>query len=254
MAAPLPDGYRREDHDSLPSTNARALAAARTGERGGLWVTAGEQTAGRGRRGRTWTTGRGNVAASLLLLDPAPPEIAASISFVAGLALHQAAIDIGGPASAERLSLKWPNDLLLDGRKVAGILVEGEKVGAGIFAVVVGFGVNCVSHPEIAGAHPATDFATCGLLLNAEALFARLAVRMAEELRRWNSGAGFSGIRTAWLARASGVGESIRVNLAAGSLDGRFETLDEEGRLVLIAANGRREIVGAGDVFLTRAG
>ncbi|CAN5359100.1 hypothetical protein BH10PSE9_BH10PSE9_10400 [soil metagenome] len=123
MASPLPEGYRREAHDTLPSTNAHALSVARTGEPGGLWVTAREQSAGKGRRGRAWTTGGGNLAASLLLVDPAPPEVAATLSFVAAVALHQAVVDVAGPAAAERLTLKWPNDLLLDGMKVSGILV-----------------------------------------------------------------------------------------------------------------------------------
>jgi BirA family biotin operon repressor/biotin-[acetyl-CoA-carboxylase] ligase len=254
MAPALPDGFRRQAHDTLPSTNAHALAAARAGEPGGLWVTAREQSAGRGRRGRMWTTGGGNLAASLLLIDPAPAELAATLSFVAAVALHQAAVDVAGPAAAERLALKWPNDLLLDGMKVAGILVEGEKLPGGRFATVVGIGVNCVSHPEIAGGFAATDFAACGLPVDVEALFAGLAVRMAEEVGHWDRGAGFAGTRAAWLARSIGVGAPIRANLAGRSVEGRFETLDEAGRLILAQADGRRETITAGDVFLAAAG
>ena len=254
MGAVLPGGYRREHHDSLPSTNARALAAARAGEPGGLWVTAGRQTEGKGRRGRGWETEMGNLAASLLLIDPAPPEIAATISFVTALALHQAVLDVAGPAVAERLALKWPNDLLLDRLKVAGILIEGERLPSGQFAVIVGIGVNCISHPEVTGGHAAGDFAGRGLPLDAETLFDRLAIRMAVELPVWDRGNGFTVIREAWLARAVGVGEPVRVNLAAGSIDGRFEALDDAGRLVLLRGDGRRETVGAGDVFLMTAG
>ncbi len=254
MAGALPHGYRREHHDSLPSTNARALAAARSGAAGGLWVTAGEQTDGRGRRGRGWVTGLGNLAASLLLLDPAPREVAATISFVAAVALHQAVVDVAGPAAAERLALKWPNDLLLDRLKVAGILVEGEGLLGGAFAVVIGVGVNCRTHPEIARGHPASDFAARGLALEAEALIARLAVRMGEELARWDRGRGFAEVRSAWLKRAVGVGEPIRVNLAGGSVSGRFEALDDAGQLVLARADGVRQAIGAGDVFLGSTG
>src|SRR5688572_24951048 len=107
MPGDLPSGIRREAHESLPSTSSRALALARAGDLGGLWVTAREQTEGRGRRGRGWITGGGNLAASLLLVDPAEPALAATVSFVAGVALHQAAIDCLGPAVAERLKLKW---------------------------------------------------------------------------------------------------------------------------------------------------
>src|SRR4029079_991494 len=110
FVAALPDGYRREHHDTLPSTSTAAFAAFRAGDPGNLWVTAEEQTAGRGRRGRQWIGGPdGNLAASLLLVDPAPPESAAPLSFVAALALHGAAVDLAGPAAAERLKLKWPN-------------------------------------------------------------------------------------------------------------------------------------------------
>ena len=250
MEAALPGGYRREEHDSLPSTNARALAAARAGEPSGLWVTAGEQTAGRGRRGRAWSTGRGNLAASLLLIDPAPPEIAAALSFVTSVALHQAVVDVAGPAVAERLALKWPNDLLLEGLKVAGILIEGEKLPAGPLAVAIGIGVNCVSHPEVAGGHAAGDLSAQGFPVDAEALFGRVALRMSEELTRWDCGRSFADIREAWLTRATGLGQPIRVNLATRTVEGRFETMDQAGRLVLVHKDGRRETLGAGDVFL----
>jgi BirA family biotin operon repressor/biotin-[acetyl-CoA-carboxylase] ligase len=250
----LPPGFRYQSHQSLPSTSAKAFELARAGEASGLWITAAEQTAGKGRRGRSWMTGGGNLAASLLLVDPAPPAVAATISFVAGVALYQAVVDVAGPALAERVALKWPNDLLLDRQKVAGILVEGEKLAGDRFAVVVGVGVNCVAHPEIAGAVVVTDFAARGIAMEAEALFARLMHRMAEEIVRWNAGNGFAAIRAAWLVRCSGLGEAIRVNLAGRIVDGRFEDLDDNGRLVLVRTSGARETFSAGDVFLAVAG
>ncbi|MEJ0012936.1 MAG: biotin--[acetyl-CoA-carboxylase] ligase [Bauldia sp.] len=252
MALALPAGFRHEAHDTLPSTSAEAFAKARAGDAGNLWITAGEQSAGRGRRGRSWSTDRGNLAASLLLIDPAPAAVAATVSFVAGVALHQAVIDVAGPALADRLALKWPNDLLLDREKVSGILIEGEKLATG-FAVVVGIGVNCVAHPEITGAYPATDFAARGIAVEADALFAALAVRMASELARWDRGAGFAQTRSAWLARSGGLGEAIRVNLADRTVDGRFADLDDAGRLILLRADGRRETISAGDVFFAAA-
>ncbi len=252
MASALPDGYRRLSFDSVPSTNATALEAARAGEPGGLWVTAGEQTKGRGRRGRDWTTGRGNLAASLLLVDPAAASVAPTLSFVAGVALHQAVVDMAGPMIAERLALKWPNDLLLDSFKVAGILIEGEQLVRGGFAVVMGIGVNCVTHPEISN-HPASDFGARGVPLGSEALFAALAVRAAHELDAWDGGSGFAATRQAWLARASGIGAPIRVDLGGRAVEGRFETIDEAGRLVVDGVDGRREAVSAGDVFLIAA-
>jgi BirA family biotin operon repressor/biotin-[acetyl-CoA-carboxylase] ligase len=250
-AAPgaLPAGYRRQHHDTLPSTSAEAAALARSGDAGGIWVTAAEQNAGRGRRGRSWTTGRGNLAASLLLIDPAPPSLAATLSFVAGVALHQAVVAVAGPAVAERLSLKWPNDLILDGHKVAGILVEGQELPDRRFGVVVGIGVNCVSHPEVAGSLPASDFLGRGLPVEAEALFVRLADRMAAEIVRWDGGGGFAAIRSAWIARSGGLGGPIRVNLPDRTVEGRFEDIDAAGRLILARADGVRETISAGDVF-----
>jgi BirA family biotin operon repressor/biotin-[acetyl-CoA-carboxylase] ligase len=247
----LPAGYRRVAHDSLPSTNAEALALARAGDAGGLWVTAVEQTAGRGRRGRAWSTARGNLAASLLLVEPGPSGIAATISFVAGVALHQAIVALAGPAIAGRLALKWPNDVLLDGRKVAGILVEGERLADGRLAVVIGFGVNCVSHPDIDGPIAADDLRSRGVPADAEALFHSLVGSIAAELTRWDAGNGFRAVRSAWLARAAGVGEAIRVNLPDRAVEGVFEDLDADGRLVLVRAGGRRERFSTGDVFFT---
>ena len=247
--AALPSGFRHIALEALPSTQGEAFAKARAGDGGNLWVSASVQTAGKGRRGRAWSTEPGNLAASLLLIDPAPPAAAATLSFVAGVALHQAAVESASPAAAARLALKWPNDLLLDRHKVAGILVEGEKLADGRFAVVMGFGVNCASHPEIDGPIPASDFAARGLPVDAAALFAALARSMAAELGRWDRGDGFAAVRSAWLARSLGIGEPIRVNLEGRAVDGRFEDLDPGGRLVLVRPDGTRETFSAGDVF-----
>jgi BirA family biotin operon repressor/biotin-[acetyl-CoA-carboxylase] ligase len=253
MGRALPDGYRRRAFEALASTSGEAMTAARRGEPGGLWVTAVVQTAGRGRRGRAWSTEPGNLAASLLLIDPAPPALAPTLSFVAAVALHRAIVDLAGPGAADRLTLKWPNDLLLDGSKVSGILVEGENFAPSRMAVVLGIGVNCVSHPEITAGLAATDLRAAGLAIPAEDLFPALAVRMAEEVAVWNRGEGFAATRAAWLARAAGVGQTIRVNLADRSVEGRFDALDEAGRLILARPDGHREAFSAGDVFLAAA-
>src|SRR6267142_4792177 len=146
-------GVRLVSHEVLISTNTEALALARAGERGPLWVTAGRQSAGRGRRGRTWTSAAGNLFASLLLTDPAPPEHWPELAFVAALAIHDAVAEIAPPLRAQ-LAIKWPNDVLLAGKKFAGILVEGEGGGQGV--VAIGIGVNCASHPNETD-FPATD-------------------------------------------------------------------------------------------------
>jgi BirA family biotin operon repressor/biotin-[acetyl-CoA-carboxylase] ligase len=145
------------------------------------------------------------------------------------------------------LELKWPNDLLLSGAKFGGILIEGEgseEEGA----VAIGIGVNCTAHPAEA-AYPATDLAAGGASVSAAALFAALSVKMPGRLAQWNRGNGFATIRADWLARAAGLGENIRVGLADRELAGRFEGLDDAGCLVLIAPDGGKVVVAAGDVI-----
>jgi len=237
-------GARLVSFEAIDSTNAEALRLARAGEPGPLWLTARSQSAGRGRRGRTWVSEPGNLYASLLLSDPSPPDRAAELSFVAALALHDAiAGDI--PGLAARLMLKWPNDLLIDRNKCAGILIEGEGS-----AVVIGIGVNCVHHPA-ATRHPATDLAAAGVRASPETLLAPLSRAMVVRLAQWNRGTGFAAIRADWLARAAGLGKPIRVTLAEGELAGQFETIDQTGRLVLRLADGTMQAVAAGDVAMT---
>ena len=139
-------GVRLIAYDTLGSTNAEALARGRAGERGPLWITAARQTAGRGRRGNAWVSEPGNLYASLLLTDAAPAAHLPELCFVVALAVRDA---LGGaaPELSSRLKLKWPNDLLLDGAKLAGILIEAESLG-GKTITAAGIGVNCVHHPD----------------------------------------------------------------------------------------------------------
>jgi BirA family biotin operon repressor/biotin-[acetyl-CoA-carboxylase] ligase len=237
-------GVRLIEHEVLVSTNAEALALAGRGERGPLWVTAARQTGGRGRRGRTWVSEPGNLFASLLLTDAASPEHWPELAFVAALAIHDAVAEVA-PALRAQLFIKWPNDLLLEGKKFAGILIEGEGREEG--AVVVGVGVNCVSHP-VDTDYPATDLAAAGAAVTAGALFSALSAKILGRLAQWNAGEHFSTIRADWLARAAGRGDMIRVRLSDQELIGRFEDVDEAGRLVLSLPDGSRRSIAAGDV------
>ena len=234
--------------DEVDSTNTEALRRARAGARGPLWVTAQRQTGGRGRHSRPWASQAGNLYASLLLSDPAPLECCPQLSFVAGLALHAAAATLTGLAPP-RMALKWPNDLLVDGAKCAGILVEGEFVQRGSsFAVVIGLGVNCVSHPE-GLPYPAIDFAAAGCAVTPQALVAELDCAMAHLLAQWQAGVGFAAIREQWLKCASGVGGAVAVRTEQGVVTGIFEKLDEDGGLILQREDGSRLRVAAGDVL-----
>jgi len=245
-SAAVAAGYRLSVHDTLASTNAEALTLARSGERGPLWITAREQTAGRGRRGNSWISPRGNLYATLLLTDPAPLECAPQLSFVAVLALHDA-IAVCAPALPKALALKWPNDLLCGGAKLAGILIEGDRT-AGALAVAIGIGVNCESHPAQTP-YPVTDLKGEGAAVTVEALFEALTASMAQRLAQWRRGAGFTEIRADWIARAAGIGSDMRARLPDREIIGRAEGLDNHGRLLLRLRDGSLQAIAAGEVF-----
>ena len=234
-------------HRTLASTNAEALShGARHRGADRLWVLAQTQTAGRGRGGRAWVSPPGNLYATLLLRDPAPPSRAAELSFVAGLSVHDAILDCA-PSLRGALALKWPNDLLAAGRKLAGILIEAERRD-GALAVAVGIGVNCVRHPAQA-TFAATDLVAAGADVAAAQLFGVLSRTMMLRLEQWRRGDGFASIRADWLVRAVGIGGEVRVRLPQCELAGRCEGLDEAGRLVLRLADGGQKTIAAGDMF-----
>ena len=239
-----PPAVRHIALQTIDSTNAEALRRARQGEAGPLWVTAEIQTAGRGRGGNAWVSEPGNLYATLLLREPAPPSAAPQLAFVAGLAVHDAVVTCA-PNLGPVLQLKWPNDLLCNGRKLAGLLIEAEN--APVFAVAIGVGINCVSHPGNTS-FPATDLKSEGAHIVADALFATLAETMRSRLTQWKEGEGFASIRADWLKRAAGLGEPIKVRLPDRQLAGRFSGVDETGRLLLETA-GNTEAITAGEVF-----
>jgi BirA family biotin operon repressor/biotin-[acetyl-CoA-carboxylase] ligase len=239
--------YRLVVRDSVGSTNEEAMRLGRDGDAGRLWVVAREQLQGKGRRGRSWSSPPGNLYASLLLIDAAPQEHLPELGFVAGVALLSALREILG--DDPRLGLKWPNDILFDGAKLSGILLESSLVPGGRIACVAGFGVNCRSHPATLP-YAATDLATIGTILDAaEDVLPRLSDAMTEMLQVWASGRGFAKIRAHWLKRALGLGEPIRVMLGSTNLSGVFQTIDSRGRLILGEGMNSRAIE-AGDVYL----
>lgn len=236
-------GYRLISFDSIGSTNAEALERARGGEAGPVWLVTAHQTAGRGRRSRTWVSPPGNLAATVLEAMPIQSAAAATLGFAAGLSLHRALDDLGIAAQ-----LKWPNDVLLGGAKLSGIGLEAEAVGEGRLAVAVGIGVNVVSHPE-GVPYAATSLAATGHEVTAEALFAALSERWAEYRAIWDLGRGMDKLRQAWLSRAAGIGGPVSVVLNGRTVAGTFETIDNEGHLIVLTADGRRVPIASGDVF-----
>ena len=237
-------GVRHIAYETLGSTNAEALTRARAGERGPLWITAQTQSAGRGRRGSQWASPPGNLYATLLLSEPSPPDRAPQLSFAAALALHDA-IAVCAPALGPVLNVKWPNDLLVKQAKTAGILIEGESEPR--FSVVIGFGVNCMTHPDNTD-YVATNLAEAGAAVTPDALMAALSGAMQRRLEQWDGGRGFAAIRTDWLKRAAGLGQTLQVRLPERELSGRFDGLDDAGRL-LLDQGGSVTAITAGEVF-----
>lgn len=249
----LPSFYHLVTLDSVDSTNEEArrrlIAGGQDALPEGTLVWAAEQTAGRGRRGRSWSSPRGNLYMSLALLPGCAPGVAAQVGFVAAVAL---ADTLSGILSGDgRVRLKWPNDVLVDGAKVSGILLEAvsETAGAGqAGTLILGVGVNLQSRPD-GGLYPTISLAEAGAAIGEPAdLLERFAVRLLDWYGIWRR-EGFAPLRAAWLGRAVGLGQDIEVRLDRETLSGRFDALDETGCLTLALPDGGRRLVAAGDVF-----
>lgn len=246
-------GYKLAASERTGSTNADAIESARAGERGPIWFVTAEQTAGRGRRQRAWVSPRGNLAASVLEILDVAPSVAATIGFAAGLA-EEAALEKVSIEAAMRLgpdrpryTLKWPNDVLANGKKLVGIGLEAEAVGDRL-AIVVGIGTNIVAAPE-GTPTPAVSLAALGVQIGAEELFSALTDAWVEFRGIWDNGRGFAEIRKLWLERAARLGEPIAIHTGTVVLEGIFDTIDDTGCLIVRTAEGRRVPVAAGEVF-----
>jgi len=246
-------GYRLLSLEATDSTNDDALQAARSGDPGSLWIAAGEQRAGRGRHGRQWTSPPGNLYTSLLLIDPCDAASAPQLGFVAGLALHEAIEAVTG-LGAPRLSLKWPNDLLLDGAKVSGLLLEGHRLGSnGPLAIIIGFGVNVAFAPS-GTPYPAAALQAIKPGLTRQQVFRSLADAFARTFSAWRASARmnaadpFGAVRRLWLERAAGLGQEVGLRLPSGEKKGIFDGLDRSGRLQLKTGTGV-ELIDAGDLY-----
>lgn len=246
-------GVRLLALESVDSTNDEARRLIETGERGPLWVVAARQTGGHGRLGRQWISPQGNLHASFVLGDFGVSAVAPQLGFVAGVAALRALREATG--KARRFALKWPNDLLLDGAKLGGILLENVSAPTGdarmpvASVAIIGVGVNCAEAPKglpfearaLASIGPDAPDAAC--------FFAHLSDALVEALDLWRGGEGFSEIRETWLRDAAYLGADIRVELPRETVEGRFVTIDATGRLVLATPSGER-VVEAGDVSL----
>jgi BirA family transcriptional regulator, biotin operon repressor / biotin---[acetyl-CoA-carboxylase] ligase len=244
------------------STNADMLELARSGAAEGLWLRAERQTGGRGRQGRAWDSPEGNLFVSTLVRVRLGEPPAATLALVAAVALEEAVSvflrhpgegrDLGLDSAVARgpglrrgdgLVIKWPNDILIDGAKLSGILLERADD-----AVVIGFGVNLAHHPVDVD-RPATSLAVHGVAPDPDIFAETLAESFARWLSRWRDG--ITPVRERWLARAHPVGTALTARLADGtSVDGLFGGLDGQGALILRLADGTSRVIHAGDVFL----
>ena len=253
-------GYRLEAFETVGSTNALAMERARSGDPGPLWLVSKRQEAGRGRRGRVWATPEGNLAATLLIVPDTDPTVAATLGFVAGVALNRALsallpgglvrIGIDGAdalGGSSRIALKWPNDVLADGAKLAGILLEASKLADGRHAVAIGFGVNVVAAPK-GLPYPATSLADLGVERSAEQVFDALSDAWVEAFGLWDDGRGVGDVLNRWRHSAAGIGAPVSVRQDGEVVRGIFETIDGAGRLIVRADDNRRIAITAGDV------
>ena len=244
----LQRGWRVVRYGAIDSTNEEARRRALAGDAGHLWIVADRQTVGRGRRGRSWISPKGNLHASALMIDPCPPAVAAQLGFVAGVSLARVAKDLG----ATDVGLKWPNDLTSRGAKCAGILTEGVCLGGGRTAYVVGVGVNCEHAPGGLGYPTSCLTRAGGQPVTPDELLGLLVERFDEALRSWRAGQAFDRIRAAWLDWALGLGEPIAIHNGAGRREGVFEGIDTAGRLLMRSERGIESIEAADLTLLPR--
>ena len=239
--------------EETDSTNADARRRADAGETGPLWIVARHQTAGRGRRGRKWESEGGNLFTTLLHLTRKPPAEAAQVTFVAALAVADL---IDGFAPPSLVTIKWPNDVMLAGEKVSGVLVESGAHQTGGLWLAVGIGVNLAHAPE-GTERPATALAhhlrgDVTVSPTVEAAAATLAEAFAGWMERWET-LGFQPILDAWQARTPGLDGPAVARLGRETVKGRAEGVAPDGALKLRLADGSLRLISAGDVFFGEA-
>ena len=233
--------------DTLDSTNSEAQRRITAGQMEGTWITARHQAAGRGRSGRNWQSLDGNLFASLLLPLHCPPTVLHHLSLVSGLALRNALRNCSKASGIElEPRLKWPNDVLIDDAKVAGILIESSIVGDRALAIV-GIGVNIQAAPQLSD-RKTTSLADYEVNTTPRELLAFLDEALSVEIKRWDSGPGFHLIREDWLRHSFDVGHPISINTAKARVEGEFAGLDKDGALLIRTTEGNIEYFHFGDV------
>lgn len=241
-------GFSLVTLETVDSTNRLALDLAQQTGANKTWVLSDKQRAGRGRHGREWASPSGNLYASLLLVSPCAVEDAPKLGFVAGVALAEVVRGLSPPGD---LRLKWPNDLLIDGAKLSGLLLEGRALADGKQAVAIGLGLNIAIAPDLESTRTAA-LAGLGVTVGRREIFRRLSNSMAQWLTLFAQGKGFYRVRDAWREASFPPGTPLTVKLPGGMRSGRFGGIDDRGRLMLDTQDGLLH-VDAGDVFLSES-
>lgn len=245
----LPSGWTPLEFQSIGSTNAEALRLSADGLAGPVWITAREQTAGRGRSGRSWQSAGSGLAATLLFSPACRLEHLAGLSLVAGIATHVAIEALLPERVRPLVRLKWPNDVLIDRAKASGILIESTVIG-GLPRVAIGIGINIARPPAVSGRTLAALADHVSPVPDFEIVSRALAHALADALTVWANGAGFEQVRLAWLERSLPLGEALTVNAGDGPVAGTFGGLEQDGSLCLLRADGGVRLFAFGDVAL----
>lgn len=237
--------------DEIDSTMLEARRRAERGQSGPVWLIAQRQTAGRGRRGRSWTSVDGNLLATLLFPTTRAPAEVALLGFATGVAIAETIEALGGVG---RVGLKWPNDVMIDGAKAGGILIDSGALDGGGLWVALAFGVNVAAAPRALD-QPAASVRAALPLDAATPTAMQFFAALRPRLQAWAdrlAAEGFEPLRRAWLARALGIGGQARVQQGEHAVEGRVSGLSARGELELDTSAGRR-LIAAGDVFLLNA-
>jgi len=247
----LPNGYALSHLAEVDSTNEEARRLAGSLEKVPTWILADMQTAGRGRRGRAWASPSGNLMTTLYLPNSYSAVKAGQLAFVAGLALESTVRHFVGEAA--KVSVKWPNDVLIAGKKASGILLESAVQDSVLGWLAIGMGLNLVHHPEDTP-YPATDLSryVAAPPSNIEVLEI-LANAFDTVFRQWEMG-GFETLLNGWRLVAHGIGEPIVARLENAEIRGIFMDIDEKGALLLKDESGVTHTIDAGDVFFPDVG
>lgn len=242
-------GYRVESFDCVDSTNILAGEFAVQGDAGRLWIIANEQKSGRARRGRAWLSAPGNLYASLLLVEDFDLARVATLGFVAGISLMEA-VQQAVPAAVLAnfpVKLKWPNDVLARGAKMAGILLEQIPLGKGRSGIVIGIGVNVATSPPDLS-YPVTSLRQIGAQCSVAYLFTALSHCWVDNYNLWDHGAGLEIVRNKWLLHAANLGQDVHITVNGCVISGIFETIDSNCYFILRKKDGQEIAIPAGDV------